>query len=194
MSVTVRTLGVFGRWILCEVLHWFCLYQVHFQHKKGSSSERLCMVLWVFLISWLKLSPRVFFINIETYTRNLKVDIMLMPKDPVNTWMLEQIQLKYKWKLNAGILLHHNFMSWKGFSWITSGPLPQKERNIYRVHVSFSEWSWHIFFSKKLNNAHSGSWQVFLRKIVDYIVKKLTSAQSFLFLLFNSTPLHGVKL
>ena len=36
--------------------------------------------------------------------------------------------------------------------------------------------------------------QVFLRKNVDYIVKRLTSAQSFLFMLSNSTPLHGVKL
>ena len=36
--------------------------------------------------------------------------------------------------------------------------------------------------------------QVFLRKIVDYMVKKLTSAQFFLFMLFSSTPLHGVNI
>ena len=36
--------------------------------------------------------------------------------------------------------------------------------------------------------------QVFLRKNVDYIVEKVTSAKSFLFMLFNSAPLHGVKL
>ena len=48
-------------------------------------------------------------------------------------------------------------------------------------------------FSDKLNNAHSWS-SISEKKNVDYIVKKLKSAQSFLFMIFNSTPLHGVKL
>ena len=126
--------------------------------KKGSTSKRLCMVMRVSMILWLKTPcfPPGFFINFETCTRNFKVDIVLMTKHPVNTCMLEQIQLKDRWKLNAGILLPHNFTSCKGFSWITSGPPPQKQGNSCRIHVSFSLWNWH-FFPKKLNNAHSWS-------------------------------------
>ena len=157
--------------------------------KNGSTSKRLCMVVWVSLISWLNTPcfPPGFFINIETCTRNFKDDIMLVTKDPLNTWMFEQIQLKDKWKLNAGILLHHNFMSCKGFSWITSGPLPQKEGNSCRVHVRFSVWNWHFFPRNWTMHILD---QVFLRKNVDYIVKKVTSAQSFLSSCYSTQHLY----
>ena len=137
--VTVRKLGVFRRWILCQVLSWFCLYQVQTlpgiikgQHLKDlhgfvSFSD--------FMTEDPQLSPG-FFINIETCARNFKVDIMLIqvPSEYMNACAnpAEKVNESY-----AGILLHHNFASCKEFRRITSGPPPQKEGNSW-VHISFS--------------------------------------------------------
>ena len=59
--------------------------------------------------------PPGFFINIETCARNLKVDIMLIqaPNEYMNALANATKKVNESY---AGILLHHNFRSCKGFS------------------------------------------------------------------------------
>ena len=135
--------------------------------KKGSTSKRLklfCEFLWFHNWKSAPAFPRPgLSISIETSARNIKVDIMLIqtPSEHMNAWVnpAQTIIESYE-----GILLHYNFISCKGFSWITSGPPPQKEGNTgyrpasqYVVYIFVTNWTMHILD------------QVFLRKNVDYI-------------------------
>ena len=66
ISVTVRKLGVFRRWILCEVLYWFCLYQVQtLPASKKGQHLKLALHGFVsfsdFMTEDPQLSPRVFY-------------------------------------------------------------------------------------------------------------------------------------
>ena len=77
---------------LCEVLYWFCLYQVQTlpASKKG---QHLKDFAWFCEFSDFMTEdpppyfPPGFFINIETCTRNFEIDIiyMLVTKHLVNT-------------------------------------------------------------------------------------------------------------
>ena len=120
-----------------------CIKCKHFEHQ-----ERVNIHDW----RAPRLPPRLI-INIEICARNFKVDIMLIQasSEHMNAWANPAKKINESY---AGILLHHNFTSCKGLSWITSGQPPQKVRKA--GYMSAFQYVIDIF-SNKLNNTHSWS-------------------------------------
>ena len=157
ISVTVRKLGVFRRWIPCEVLYWFCLYQVQTlpASKKGQHVKDFAWFCeFLGFHDWRPSAmPQGFLSTLKHVPETLKLTLCLWPGTQWIHACLSKSSFKDKWKLNAGILLHHNFTTCKGFSWITSGPPHQKEGNSCRYMSTFQyeieifslrNWTMHI--------------------------------------------------